>query len=71
MGYQRNQISRIHRDTNNTESQESSRGTITKTWDPDENTLIQWGAAISQKSLAIKSLYDQGRGFFHLLVQEV
>ena len=41
MGYQGNQISRIHRGTYNTESQEWSWGTSPKTWDPDEITLIQ------------------------------
>ena len=71
MVYQRNQVSRIHRGTNSTESQESICGTSPKTYDPNENTLILRGAGIFQNLLGIKSLYDRGRRFFHVLAGEV
>ena len=56
-----NQISRIHRETLNTESLEPRCRISSKILDHTEKTLFQWGDQFFQISPRIKSLYDWDR----------
>ena len=66
MGYQRNQISRFHRETLKMESHELSSRIILKTQNHAENTLFQWGPPIFPKIPGIKFLYDRGKKHFYI-----
>ena len=66
MGYQRNQISRFHRETLKMESHELSSRIILKTQNHAENTLFQWGPPIFPKIPGIKFLYARGKKHFYI-----